>query len=267
MILPSASPVSLGFTVLAALAYAWPALRASHIGSTTARWCVGIAWLAHAGALSIGLLAEPLRFGFAPAISVTAWLIAAIYAVESYVYPQLPTRWALSALATAAVVLALLFPGGAMASNASVWLPWHLAMGIACYGLFGVAVVHAWFMRRAEVRMRLAADTQSGLPLLTLERLTYRFAAAGFILLSATLLGGYLFGDVLYGPSKAWRWDHKTVFSVLSWFTFAALLFGRTYLGWRGKRALTFLYTGSFFLLLAYVGSRFVSEVVLGRLA
>jgi len=92
MILPSASPVSLGFTVLAALAYAWPALRASHIGSTTARWCVGIAWVAHAGALSIGLLAEPLRFGFAPAISVTAWLIAAIYAVESYVYPQLPKR-------------------------------------------------------------------------------------------------------------------------------------------------------------------------------
>jgi ABC-type uncharacterized transport system permease subunit len=267
MILPSASPVSLGFTVLAALAYAWPALRASHIGSTTARWWVGIAWLAHAGALSIGLLTEPLRFGFAPAISVTAWLIAAIYAVESYVYPQLPTRWALSALATAAVVLALLFPGATMASTASAWLPWHLAMGIACYGLFGVAVVHAWFMARAEVRMRLAADTHSGLPLLTLERLTYHFVTAGYFLLSATLLGGYLFGDVLYGQASAWRWDHKTVFSVLSWFTFTVLLVGRSYFGWRGKRALTLLYTGSTFLLLAYIGSRFVTEVVLGRSA
>ncbi|MCX8521159.1 MAG: cytochrome C assembly protein, partial [Rhodoferax sp.] len=35
--------------------------------------------------------------------------------------------------------------------------------------------------------------------------------------------------------------------------------------GWRGKRAAGVLYMGSAFLLLAYVGSRFVLEIILGR--
>jgi ABC-type uncharacterized transport system permease subunit len=122
-------------------------------------------------------------------------------------------------------------------------------------------------MTRVENRIRHAADSHSGLPLLTLERLTYRFVAAGFVLLTATLVVGYLFGDVVYGQGHAWRWGHKTVFSVLSWVTFAALLVGRTSFGWRGKRAVRMLYIGATFLLLAYVGTQFVMEIVLGRLA
>jgi ABC-type uncharacterized transport system permease subunit len=55
------------------------------------------------------------------------------------------------------------------------------------------------------------------------------------------------------------------VFSVLSWQTFAILLIGRAAFGWRGKRAVRVLYAGSVFLLLAYVGSRFVMEIILGR--
>jgi ABC-type uncharacterized transport system permease subunit len=55
------------------------------------------------------------------------------------------------------------------------------------------------------------------------------------------------------------------VFSVLSWLTFAALLLGRKRFGWRGRSAVRVLYTGAALLLLAYVGSRFALEVVLGR--
>ena len=69
---------------------------------------------------------------------------------------------------------------------------------------------------------------------------------------------------MVYG--HALRWDHKTIFSVLSWLTFAVLLAGRAAFGWRGKRAVRVLYTGSAFLLLAYVGSRFVMEIMLGRM-
>ena len=55
------------------------------------------------------------------------------------------------------------------------------------------------------------------------------------------------------------------MFSVLSWLTFAVLLIGRARFGWRGRQAVRVLYLGSGLLLLAYVGSRFVLEVVLGR--
>jgi ABC-type uncharacterized transport system permease subunit len=191
--------------------------------------------------------------------------VAAVYTVESHVYPQLQTRWALSALGAAAVLLAEVFPGSPLHATDSPWLPLHWALGIASYGLFAAAATHAWFMNRTEDRIRLAADSHSGLPLLTLERLTFRFVGAGFVLLSATLLVGILFGESLYGRGVAWKWDHKTVFSLLSWLTFAVLLIGRARFGWRGRRAASILYTGSVLLLLAYVGSRFVLEVILGR--
>ena len=263
MILASASPVQLILSVLAACAYAWPALRATQMSLRASHLWVALAWLLHGLVLALGLMGDPAHFGFATALSVTAWMVAAVYAVESLVYPQLSTRWTLSALGAAAVLLAYAFPGGTLPATASIWLPVHLAFAIACYGLFGMAVVHALFMNHAEKRIRMAEDSQSGLPLLTLERLTYRFVAAGFILLSLTLLVGVLFGEVVYG--HAWRWDHKTVFSLLSWVTFAVLLIGRSVAGWRGKRAARVLYIGSVFLLLAYVGSRFVMEVMLGR--
>ncbi len=263
MILASASSLPLILSVLAALAYVVPALLLTRVSVRTTHIWVAIAWLLQGTVLAMGLMGEPPHFGFAPALSVTAWLVAAVYAVESLIYPQLPTRWTLSTIGAAAVMLAFLFPGSVMPATASVWLPMHLAFGVACYGLFGMAVVHAWFMNLAEQRIRLGKDSHSGLPLLTLERLTYRFVTAGFVLLSATLVVGMLFGEVVYG--HAWRWDHKTVFSVLSWLTFAVLLAGRAGFGWRGKRAANFLYVGSAFLLLAYVGSRFVMEIVLGR--
>jgi ABC-type uncharacterized transport system permease subunit len=265
MILASATPISLILSVSTAITYAWTALRARHLSASGARMGVALGWLLHGVTLAWGFWGEALHFGFAPALSVTAWLVAAVYAVETQMFPQLQTRWALCGLGAAAVILALIFPGAVLPANTSVWFPVHLAFGIACYGLFGTAAVHAWFMTRAEKRIRHAEDPHSGVPLLTLERLTYRFVMAGFVLLSATLLVGFGFGEAVYGRGHAWRWDHKTVFSVLSWVTFAVLLVGRARFGWRGKRAVRVLYAGSAFLLLAYVGSRFVMEVMLGR--
>jgi len=230
-----------------------------------------LAWTAHALAWAGDLLgwgeSGLPHFGFASALSVTCWLVLAFYALEQRWIPQVSSRWILGGLGAAAVVLAMVFPGKALHGNASGWLPLHWAFGLASYGLFAVAVVHAVMMTRAERLMRMAADVNLGMPLLSLERLTFRFIGAGFVLLSATLIVGWWFGDQLYGTGHGWQWNHKTVFSVLSWLCFAVLLFGRAQLGWRGRTAVRILYTGSGLLLLAYVGSRFVLEVILGRSA
>ena len=252
-------------TLAAVAAYAVPAAAAARLSEPAARIALLTAWLLHGLVLGAALLGDAPRFGFAPALSVTAWLVLTVYAVEREMFPQLQARWALAGFGAAALLLALVFPGTPLHISASPWLPLHWALGIASYGLFGAAVVHAWLMTRAEKHIRQAADPYAGLPLLTLERLTFRFAGAGFVLLSATLLAGLLFGETFYGPGRGWRWDHKTVFSVLAWLAFALLLLGRVRFGWRGRKAVRVLYTGSLLLLLAYVGSRFVLEVVLGR--
>jgi ABC-type uncharacterized transport system permease subunit len=82
-------------------------------------------------------------------------------------------------------------------------------------------------------------------------------------LLTLTVLSGVVFSEQLFGI--AFRWDHKNVFTMLSWALFGLLLAGRVWRGWRGRTALSFTLTGFATLLLAYVGSRFVLEVVLHR--
>lgn len=260
----SAQGLHLILSWLAAMAYASLTIGGAHVQVQTSRHWLLVAWVLHGVALGLGLFGEPAHFGFATALSATFWLVVIGYYAESLRYPQLPTRWALSVFGSAVVLLAFVFPGKALPETASIWLPVHLTLGVVCYGLFCTALIHGWLMQRTEKRMRsLLQAPATGLPLLTLERLTYRFVTVGFILLTATLAVGVLFGELVYG--KAWAWDHKTVFSLLSWITFAILLTGRTRFGWRGKRAMQFLYVGSVFLLLAYVGSRFVMEIILRR--
>ena len=263
MILSSASPVGLVLGLATAAAYALQAVAGSRQDTRFARPSLLVAWLLHGTALAWSMLGGTPHFGFGPAISITAWLVLTVYLVESQVYPLLKARWALALLGACAVLLALLFPGKPLHVSASAWLPLHLALGIASYGLFAAAVVHAWLMMRSERQMRMAETPSSGIPLLTMERLTFRFVTAGFVLLTATLLAGWLFGEALYG--HAWKWDHKTVFSLLAWLVFATLLLGRSRFGWRGRTAVRVLYVGSLLLLMAYVGSRFVLEVILVR--
>ena len=263
MILSSASPGGVALSLAAAAAYAVPAIGAARLSESLARKVLLAAWLLHAVTLGWGLFGDAPRFGFAPALSVTAWLVLTVYAVEKQMFPQLRSRWALSGLGAAAVLLALIFPGTPLQVSTSPWLSLHWALGIAAYGLFAAAAVHAWMLQRVERNIRQAAEPQADLPLLTLERLTFRFATAGFVLLTATLIAGVFFSEALYG--RAWHADHKTLFALLSWVVFAVLLAGRFRFGLRGRRAVNVLYFGSVLLLLAYVGSRFVLEVVLGR--
>lgn len=264
MILAASPLLTTVLSVAAALGYAALALGQRHWGGAATRLGLTVAWVLHASVLASSLLVTPPTFGFAPALSVTAWLVLLVYAIESHVYPQLRAKAALLGLGMAAVLLALLFPGVPYHTVHSVWLPLHWALGIASYGLIAAAVVHAWWMQRTERAMRQASSPRGeGLPLLAIERLTFRLVSVGFALLTATLLAGWWFSDTLYG--QGWVWEHKTVFSVLSWLVFAVLLAGRWRLGWRGRVATRMLYAGSGLLMLAYVGSRFVLEVVLHR--
>ncbi|HEX5356583.1 MAG TPA: cytochrome c biogenesis protein CcsA [Aquabacterium sp.] len=266
---------------LAVLAYvlasAWPLPTtgqgpAHHERPVWAALCLG--WLAQAGAIVLDTVAfdGPVwhaRFGFAPALSVTTWLVLAVYALENRRLGLPTVRRALAMLAAITVTLAWLFPGQAHATVGSPWAPLHWLTGFASYGLIGAALLHAALLRHAEKQLRAKPASGQipspglpgqalGMPLLRLESLTLRFVGAGFVMLSLTLLLGALF-------ATPWRWDHKTVFSVLSWVVFAVLLIGRARFGWRGRQAVRWLVAGSTLLLLAYVGSRFVLEVVLHR--
>jgi ABC-type uncharacterized transport system permease subunit len=262
-------PWTLGLVaMLAYTAAAWPVV-------VKRRWpdlALALGWLAHGAALWLdvagyGAAMPGARFGFAPALSATVWIVIAVHAIESRLLPLPAVRLLLAVSATLAVLLAALYPGearplaalGEGASPAAAWLPLHWLLGVVSYGLFAVAVLHAWLLDGAERRLRGAGPSGSGgVPLLQLERLTFRFVEIGFVVLSVALVLGALL-------TEHWRWDHKTVLSLLGWATFAVLIAGRHLRGWRGRSATRWVYAGASLLLLAYVGARFVFEVVLQR--
>lgn len=257
-------------TVLALAGYALALWRGD---ASVNRSAIVAAWLAHAAAIGVDVFGwggqgTGARFGFAPALSATIWMVVTVYLFESRLAPQATVRRWLAVLGAAAVSLAFVFPGEFRTHAGSPWAPVHWVLGLASYGLFGAAVFHAALLGRADQALRPAMGHAPhglpggglGLPLLKLERLTFQFVAAGFGVLTAAVLLGWWF-------ASPWRWDHKSLLSVLSWAVFAGLLVGRHRFGWRGSRAMRWLYAGAGLLLLAYVGTRFVFEVLLQRTA
>jgi len=146
------------------------------------------------------------------------------------------------------------------------WAALHIAIALSAYALLIVAGLQALLLMGLERRLHRAQPDRvaEGLPpLLTLERFLFRLVDTGFVLLTLTLLSGALFTEQLFG--KPLQFTHKVVFSALAWLVLGALLFGRHRYGWRGRGALKWIVVGTALLFLAYAGSKFVLEVILGR--
>ena len=86
----------------------------------------------------------------------------------------------------------------------------------------------------------------------------------GFCLLTIAVFSGIFFSQSLFG--RPLIFDHKTVFSLISWVMFGSLLYAHWKVGLRGAEASKWVLGSFSVLLLAYVGSRFVLEVILQRL-
>lgn len=260
------------FLIAATLLYILCAVLPSRLGAAISA-ATALAWLLHGASLWLGVLTPGfLRIGFATMLSSALWISVGAYWLENRNFSLDGLRRIVMPPAAAAVALQGVFPGTLVAlDNNSATLGWHVAIATLAYSTLTIAAFHAVLMALQESRLHTRGEGASffsaaldQLPaLLTMEKLLFRLIAFGFVLLSLTVLSGIVFSEELFG--KALKWDHKSVFTLLSWLLFAALLAGRHFRGWRGKTALSFTLAGFATLLLAYVGSRFVLEVVLHR--
>ena len=138
----------------------------------------------------------------------------------------------------------------------------HAWLALLAYATLAVAALLAlmlWLQERALRRREFHGWLRALPPLVALETLLFRTIAAGFILLSATLLTGALFVADMFAQHLV----HKTVLSVLSWLVFGCLLVGRWRYGWRGRTAARWTLAAMALLVLAFFGSKFVLELVL----
>ena len=140
----------------------------------------------------------------------------------------------------------------------------HIVSSVVAFGVLSIAAVYAvsialcdHFLRNHHLNHLVTALP----PLESLERLLFQLIGAGFVLLSISLGSGLVYVNDLFAQHLA----HKTTLSILAWLLFGVLLLGRLRYGWRGRYAVRLTLAGIVLLLLAYFGSKFILENLLGR--
>jgi ABC-type uncharacterized transport system permease subunit len=214
------------------------------------------------------LTPQGMDLGVANAISLLVWLTLLIYWVASLVYDGLSGILALMApVALVALLLQAAVPTHHYVGYAGTPIfTLHFGIAMLAYSLFIVATVHALFMLALEKWLHrgvLPPLLASLPPLLEMEALLFRILLAAFVLLTLTVVSGLFFSEQLFG--KPLTFTHKTLFGIISWVIFASLLAGHYFRGWRGKTAVRWTLAGFTALLLAYIGSKVVLELILKR--
>ena len=208
-----------------------------------------------------------LNLGLVNTLSLIMWLTILVYWFTHFFYPLASLKAMVLPLAGVAAILPALFPPTRNLSTMHSWaFDAHVLAAMLAYSLFTVGALHAGLMSLVERnlhRARMPVLLRNLPPLLTMEILLFRLIGAGFVLLTLTLVSGSIFSEQIFG--KAWQFNHKVLFGFISWLVFCVLLAGHHFYGWRGRKAVSWTMSGFGFLVLAYIGSQFVLEVVLRR--
>ena len=190
------------------------------------------------------------------------------FSKQPLLYPM--SRVMLGFLTLLALPVAALAQTGAPARG--VWFDIHLVAATLTTGVFLVAlllavVVYAQVKHLHNANELIYEDNNSWTsrlpPMLAMERLLVRVLTLGFVLLSGLILTGMFFGEAVWGALL--KWNHKTLFTILSWLVIAVLLLGRRLRGWRGLMLVRSTIIGFALLFLAYAGTHFVMDVLLHR--
>jgi ABC-type uncharacterized transport system permease subunit len=196
--------------------------------------------------------------------SLVGWVVAATVAIAMAV-----ARLGALPVVLLAVAALLALGTGVGSGFAEIHAPeWevsaHIVLAALAAGWLAIAVVVVLLLTLQDRRLR--AHRPLGLlallpPVETMESMLFRALGGGFVVLTLALVTGAFFvHDVM-----AQHLVHKIVLAVAAWLVFGILLWGRVRAGWRGRQARLFTVGGFVILTLAYFGSKFVLEILLGR--
>lgn len=246
--------------------------RKSRQKATEVRWqwhftLIAIGLSLHGWLLYETMFEGGLDLGLTKALSAILWLTVLIYwltdiqhnlhSLQAFVLPPAALSVLLQKFVPTSLTLSF--------SDQPLFMA-HLIVALIAYSLFTFAALHALLMAVAERGLH-NKPTLFRLPdfppLLNMENLLFRVIIIGFALLTLTVVSGALFSEELF--QQPMKFTHKNVFAVLSWLIFGGLLVGRYKYGWRGRTAINWTLWGFALLVLAYVGSKLILQVLLNR--
>ena len=220
---------------------------------------VGLA--AHTAELTSELLVEGmLQMSLLNSISVCVWMTISVILISSLTKPIHNLFTFFMPAGAIFLLIGVVAPQLASPKTYSAGMLVHIFVSLLAYSVIIIATLQAILvnvqsnhLHRHELDNRLTSILP---PLQSMERLMFEWLMIGFILLTASIVTGGLYVENMLAQHLA----HKTVLTLISWGFFATLIFGHFYLGWRGQYASRLIYLGFGFLLIAFLGSKFVLE-------
>jgi ABC-type uncharacterized transport system permease subunit len=220
----------------------------------------------HISILRSGILIEPemgQNMSMLNVASLVGWLISVTMLLASFKLPNtilLPVVYSFTGLL---VLLSGLIPNAhVMQISVQPNLLIHISLALFAYTCLAIASLYA--VQLSYINLRLKEKNASLLhsslpPLMAVENILFKLLLVGTILLTLSLVSGFMFLDDMFAKEQA----HKTVLSLLAWWLYSIIMFGHFVFGWRGKPVIWSTIVGGILLTLAYFGSRFVREVIL----
>ncbi|WP_028468008.1 cytochrome C assembly family protein [Neptunomonas japonica] len=204
---------------------------------------------------------DGINLGFFIAGSLIGWLVAAVVIISSLRQPIENLFIGVLPMAALTAALSVWGPNLGVAKIYQGGLIIHILLSILSYSIFTVATFQAFLLSKQDLALKqhhtrgLVASLP---PLQTMERLLFEMIWIGMILLTASLVTGFIFLDDLFSQHLV----HKTILSIIAWILYAILLWGRSMRGWRSHRAVRWTVSGFFILMLSFFGSKLVLDII-----
>jgi ABC-type uncharacterized transport system permease subunit len=206
---------------------------------------------------------EGLNIGFFHAGSLVTWLMSLTLLLAAISNPVENLGVFLFPFTALTILLSQLFSiDHILLPNQAVEIKLHILLSILAYSLISIAAIHAVLLavQERQLRNRHPGGFIRALPpLQSMETLLFQMIGLGFFLLSLSLITGIIYLENMFEQRVA----HHTILSIVAWFVFAVLLWGRWKFGWRSMTAVRWTLGGFFTLVLAYFGSKWVIEILL----
>ncbi|TGD76111.1 cytochrome C biogenesis protein [Mangrovimicrobium sediminis] len=140
----------------------------------------------------------------------------------------------------------------------------HIASSIFAYAVLTLAAAQSALVSVQDYQLRhrhTRGIVQLLPPLQRMESMLFELLWLGVLLLTVSIVTGFLFVDDLFAQHLV----HKTTLSIVAWLLFSVLLWGHRQLGWRSQTAVRLTLAGFIALMLAFFGSKLVLELILHR--
>lgn len=261
----SANFIALLIYMVAAIYYGRQFGRHQSLPSTRLRYAALLALVFHGiGVYGLSSNNGQLVFSLFSISSLIFWVINAIVLVSSLKKEVHNLFLLLFPLSAVSVLSSILGNNPDWQHALEYSIATHVILSILAYSLLTIASLQALllaYQNRALKNKSLLANSKLLPPLQTMESLLFEFLWVGELLLTLAVLSGFYFLEDMFAQHLV----HKTVFSLIAWFIYALLLWGRHQLGWRGTKAIRWALAGFVCLMLAYFGSKLVLEIILNR--